>query len=98
ELLRMHRAAATLSLLLALPGCRLFHGAPEPAAVDAAHAGAKRDAPTPASTLGSGDVFEVRVFQEPDLSGVFRVATDGSIDFPLCGRVTVAGMTASAAA
>jgi len=41
--------------------------------------------PPPASSgLGTGDVFEVRVFQEPDLTGVYCVAPDGSINFPLC--------------
>ena len=41
----------------------------------------------PASALGSGDVFEVRVFQEPDLSGAFRVGPDGTVEFPLCKTV-----------
>jgi len=50
---------------------------------------------TPASALGPGDVFEVRVFQEPDLSGIYRVASDGSIDFPLCGKLAVAGLQSS---
>jgi protein involved in polysaccharide export with SLBB domain len=50
-----------------------------------------------ASTLGPGDVFEVRVFQEPDLSGVYRLASDGSISFPLCGRLELGGLSVSAA-
>ena len=41
--------------------------------------------------LGAGDVLEVRVFGESDLSGVYTVLGEGSIDFPLCGRVKVAG-------
>ncbi len=49
----------------------------------------------PGSTLGPGDVFEVRVFQEPDLSGVYRVAGDGTIYFPLCGTIGVAGLQSS---
>lgn len=49
---------------------------------------------TPHGTaLGPGDVFEVKVFQEPDLSNVYRVAADGSIKFPLCGRLQVGGKT-----
>lgn len=39
------------------------------------------------AALGPGDVFEVRVYGEPDLSGVYRVGSDGSIDFPLVGKV-----------
>jgi len=50
------------------------------------------------NTLGSNDILEVRVYQEPDLSGAYRVAPDGSVNFPLCGRVKVEGMTANAAA
>ena len=47
------------------------------------------------STLGPGDVFEVRVFQEPDLSGVYRVGSDGTIYFPLCGTIGVVGLQSS---
>ncbi len=54
--------------------------------------------PSVASTLGPGDVFEVRVFQEPDLSGIYRVASDGTIEFPLCGKLVVGGAPASDAA
>jgi polysaccharide export outer membrane protein len=51
-----------------------------------------------AATLGPGDIFEVRVYQDKDLSGRYRVAPDGSIDFPLVGRVKVEGMTPSGVA
>jgi polysaccharide export outer membrane protein len=50
------------------------------------------------TTLGSGDVFDVRVFGEPDLALTYRVAPDGSIDFPLVGRVPVAGLEPTAVA
>jgi polysaccharide export outer membrane protein len=46
----------------------------------------------PDEQLGVDDVFTVRVFGEPDLSGDFRVAADGSIDYPFAGRVSVIGM------
>jgi polysaccharide export outer membrane protein len=51
-----------------------------------------------ASSLGPGDVFEVRVFQEPELSGVYQVGPQGDVIFPLCKRVPVAGLDANAAA
>lgn len=51
-----------------------------------------------ASALGSGDVLEVRVFQEPDLSGVWRVGPDGTVDYPLCGKVALGGLEPGAAA
>ena len=42
--------------------------------------------------VGVDDMFDVRVYGEPDLTGSYRVATDGTIDFPLAGRITVAGL------
>lgn len=45
------------------------------------------------SGLAIGDRFEVRVFNEEDIGGAFQVQEDGSIDFPLIGRVSVLGMT-----
>jgi protein involved in polysaccharide export with SLBB domain len=50
------------------------------------------------TSLGSGDTFEVRVFGEKDMSGEYRVARDGTIDFPLLGTVQVAGKESSAVA
>ena len=44
------------------------------------------------TTLGAGDVFEVRVYGEEGLSGNFRVAADGTIDFPFVGRTRAAGL------
>ena len=46
-----------------------------------------------AASLGPEDVFEIRVFQEPDLSSIYRVSNDGSINFPLIGKLLVAGKT-----
>lgn len=43
------------------------------------------------TSLGPRDEFEVRVMDFDQLSGVFQVAADGTIDFPLVGRVVVAG-------
>ena len=52
--------------------------------------------PVANASLGIGDVLEIRVYQEPDLSGAFRVANEGTIDYPFCGRIKVAGLTSSA--
>lgn len=63
-----------------------------------------REAPAPAlpwtppeahNRLGPDDVFEVTVYGEPELSGSYRIASDGSIDFPLVGRVQVGGLNTS---
>lgn len=48
------------------------------------------------NAVGPGDIFEVRVYAEPNLSGAFQVAPNGTIAYPLVGTITVAGMTASA--
>ncbi len=56
------------------------------------------DGGTRANSLGVGDLVEVRVFQEADLSGTFRVSPEGTVDYPLCGKVKLAGMTSSQAA
>src|SRR5436190_24299703 len=42
--------------------------------------------------IGIDDVFDVRVYGEPDLTGTYRVANDGTIDFPLAGRLAVVGL------
>ena len=47
---------------------------------------------TPEERLGIDDVFEVRVLGEADLSGAYRIAADGTIDYPFIGRVAVVGM------
>lgn len=56
------------------------------------------DAGVSANTLAANDLLEVRVYQEADLSGMYRVAPDGAINFPLCGKVAVGGMTPTEAA
>jgi polysaccharide export outer membrane protein len=42
--------------------------------------------------VGVDDVFDVRVYGEADLTGSYRVAIDGTIDFPLAGRLKVVGL------
>lgn len=51
--------------------------------------------PTVDMSLGPADVFEVRVYGEPELTSTYRVSPEGSIDFPLIGSVVVKGMTAA---
>jgi protein involved in polysaccharide export with SLBB domain len=48
--------------------------------------------PSSEDRIGLDDTFDVRVYGETDLSGTFRVATDGTVDYPLAGRVQVAGL------
>lgn len=49
-------------------------------------------------TLGPGDTFEVTVYDEKELSGKYRVADDGTINFPLVGVVDVGGRGPTAVA
>lgn len=43
--------------------------------------------------LGSQDLIRVTVYDEAALSGQFRIDADGSISYPILGRVEVGGMT-----
>ncbi len=87
------RRSLALSLsLAALSGCFLWRSSePLPASALQHDSGG-------ASALGPGDVFEVRVYGEPELSGVYRVGPQGDIVFPLCRRVEVGGLSSNAAA
>src|SRR3569833_1263123 len=46
----------------------------------------------PEDRVGVDDTFDVRVYGEGELTGTFRVATDGTVDYPLAGRLEVAGL------
>jgi polysaccharide export outer membrane protein len=44
-------------------------------------------------TISPNDVLEVTVYQEPDLSVTLRVSQDGSVNYPLLGKIQAAGFT-----
>lgn len=50
--------------------------------------------PAEDTSLGPGDVFEVRVFGEKDLTGKYQVGPEGMIRFPFLGSVQVQGKEA----
>ena len=55
-------------------------------------------APAPASTnanyvVGPQDVVTVTVFNEPQLSGRFRIENDGQFNYPFVGRIQAGGAT-----
>ncbi|MEO7093427.1 MAG: polysaccharide biosynthesis/export family protein [Polyangiales bacterium] len=81
-----HRLAVALGALccllvaVTLAGC----GGPTPRPV-------KLPPPVEMSSLGAGDVLEVLVYDEPSMSKTFKVAPNGTIDFPLVGTVEVEG-------
>jgi len=81
-----------LALLQAPPPSEPLPVVPDPQAV--------APAPSPAEPavkgeyeVGAGDVLEVTVFGNDDLSRICTVQTNGSISFPLLGEVQVAGLT-----
>jgi polysaccharide export outer membrane protein len=39
------------------------------------------------------DLVEVRVYGEPEMSGTYRIGTNGAFDFPLAGRIKGEGLT-----
>jgi polysaccharide export outer membrane protein len=53
--------------------------------------------PAPEYRLGEGDVLEVVVFANDDLSRATTVQTNGAISLPLLGEVPVAGLTVAEA-
>lgn len=87
--MRQSHATTTLVTLVALgfflTACR--------APVDDAYArwATMPYAGTPTDLLGEGDRFEIRVYQEPDMSAQHVVPRSGSIQFPLIGLVRVLG-------
>ena len=43
--------------------------------------------------VGAQDVLTVTVYDQPDMSGKFKVEADGAFTFPLVGRIPAAGQT-----
>src|SRR5712692_205979 len=43
--------------------------------------------------LGAGDTIRISVFQNPNLTLEIRVSEDGTINYPLIGKVRIGGMT-----
>ena len=88
------RLVWSFAIVLLVPGCAF--NKVQRTRNDGAHAVSVKEVDSSfSSTLGPGDVFEVKVFQEKDLSGVYRVSSAGKINFPLIGYVDVAGLTPS---
>ena len=69
-----------------LLGCRPPRTTATPLPIDSAP-------PDSEFALSPGDTFDVRVFGEPEMTGAYRVAPDGTIDFPLIGQVMVEGLS-----
>ena len=79
---RVERLIVTCLLLFALTG------------VGFAQQSSPTEGVAPALKVDAGDLIEVTVFDNPDLSGHFRVDEKGNVFVPLLGPVRVAGETA----
>ena len=91
------------NLILGLMGCSLVGGGfaqtaefPEAGALLAGKAAAVR-AVSPQYVLRQGDVVQVKVYQEEDLTTISRVGRDGAITMPLLGSVNVVSNSLEAA-
>src|SRR5438105_6885907 len=91
----------TIAILLALAAAAqpLSAQATAPSRTSAAQTGPQTPSAPPAPVnpasykIGLNDEVKITVFDEPDLTSMYRVDADGSISFPLIGRVDAAGKT-----
>jgi polysaccharide export outer membrane protein len=99
----MERAAFFLLMLLffGLPHCSAFRGreprdpSTDPVAVPVEEA--PTDLPAAATSdyiIGTGDLMNVLIYGEPDLTGMVRVSNEGFIELPLIGKLRASGLTA----
>lgn len=79
--LRFFATAAVITVAMLLGGCGRAHPGPP-----------KLPQPTPSTTVGPGDVFEVSVLGEKDLPKEYRVQPDGTVEFPYVDRLIVQGL------
>lgn len=93
---RENKMAKTLAFAMTLCCTMLAHSM----AGIAQQTGASTTNPVTAPPLriGPGDLIEVSMFENPDLSGRFRVDQNGDVAMPLIGHLHVAGATADEAA
>lgn len=82
--------AASLAFVLMLGACQSTPAAPASVTNGASGSGAEALADY---KLGSGDRLNVRVFNEPTLSGEFVVDGSGIVSLPLVGEIYTEGMT-----
>ncbi|MBZ0232811.1 MAG: polysaccharide export protein [Deltaproteobacteria bacterium] len=82
----MFRTVAALVMALLVLGCSGFRD-PPPSKYPT------QEVYIEDTTLGPQDVFEVRVFRHDDMSKLYEVSEEGTINFPEIGLVDVGGKT-----
>jgi polysaccharide biosynthesis/export protein len=88
--------ASTIATLIVLASSGLVPAhAKQPVAAADVPSSATVAPPSPETeyTLGAGDRIRVDIFQVPEFSGEFLVLVDGTVSFPLVGKLKVEGMT-----
>jgi polysaccharide export outer membrane protein len=91
-----------LVLVLGTVSCSLFRGAeptePPPTDFLSPEDGEEPPPLSPSPTsdykIGTGDLMNILVYGEPDLTGLTRVSNEGFIEVALIGKVRAAGLTA----
>ncbi len=101
SLLRVTRLATLL--FFSIVGCSIQSQAQDaepPLALPspAARATQSYAAPLGDYVIGPGDVVDIKVFKQPDLTGRFRVGDSGSVELLFIGKQPLAGLTESEAA
>ena len=94
----MHQAATRILTAAIAFGCLQIALAGDTPAVTEDSAKKKSAALSVKSAhlLLPGDILQVTVYEHPELQLTTRIDSDGSIRFPLCGKVPAAGKTAGA--
>lgn len=69
--------------------------APAAAPASASESAEPATSPSGAYQVGPGDVLEITVYDNPELSRIPTVQTNGAITYPLLGEIQVAGLTVS---
>lgn len=82
----------TLGAVLATAPLHAQSAAALPSPSVSSAVGGAAGAPADTRALGPGDVVRIIVWRQPDLSGDFVVATDGTLSHPLYRAVKVAGI------
>ena len=90
----MRRICLLIALCLGFAGCSTLDSF-QPAPPGPVVAGPSADALKP-DLLKSGDAVQVTVAGEEEVSGVFLVASDGTVHMELVGAVKAAGLTPAA--
>ncbi len=94
------RAAALLLVLIAAPAGYTAYGQQieSSAGVQPPNAESAVRSQSPAIVIGPGDLLDVVIFDNPDLSGHVRVTQDGFANLPVIGRIDLNGLNADQAA